>query len=244
MKHFSSTSVSIKSDDQTMVGTLFIPDHNKNEKLPSVVIYHGRGSSQKRYIDRAQHLAEHGIVALIFSFRGCGDSDGDFAEQTIVNGYHDALAGFDYLMSQNITDRERVGVWGGSYGGYQATLVSKARDFKSLLLSVPANYKDKWWDIVPESVLGDEKEAFRKSDDFFDTKAIKAIERWQKPLMVIIHENDDILPEKLTMNYYHAAKNASKKELRVIKNAPHALYDEKFRQESNRITTEWFLETL
>ncbi|MBT3249829.1 MAG: prolyl oligopeptidase family serine peptidase [Candidatus Pacebacteria bacterium] len=240
---FTIKKISIPVENQTMDGTLYTPDINK-DKFPAVVVYHGRGSSQARYTDRAEELVKSGFITLIFSFRGCGDSDGEFKDQTLEMGYQDALAAYDFLFKQDNVDKNRIGVYGGSYGGYQATLVSKEREFESLVLSVPALYKNEWWKIVPESLGEETTQKYRDGDDFADNKAIKAIEGYAGQLLLIQHELDDICPKKQTDSFFNYATLASKKEKIMMNRVGHPLMKKEDRDKSNKMTVDWFKETL
>lgn len=239
---FTIKPVFIPVKKQKMRGTLYIPD-SIEKKLPSVVVLHGRGSSQARYTDRAEALAEAGFLTLIFSFRGCGESDGDFAEQTIKMGHEDAIAGYDFLLQQDKVDKNRVGVYGGSYGGYHASLLTQHRSVNSLILSVPALYLNSEWELVPET-MKDEHQKYRNGDDFSDSIAIKAIAKYEGPLLLVPHELDDICPAKQTDAFFDHAVLASKKEKIVIDGVGHPLIEKKDREKSNKITVAWFKETL
>lgn len=240
---FKTQKVLIPIKNQKMVGTLYYPDNDK-KNLPSILIFHGRGSSLARYIDRAEALARAGFLALIFSFRGCGDSDGEFSEQTLEMGHEDALAGYDFLLKQDRVDKNRVGVWGGSYGGYLASLLTKDRSMNSLILAVPALYKDEWWDVVPESLGENATQAYRDGDDFSDNTAMKAISGYKGSLLMIQHELDEICPKKQTDAIFNNVRLASPKKIIVKKGLKHRLVEKKHIDESNRIAVEWFKETL
>ena len=229
------------SGGERIDGTIYFPEGKG--KFPGVVIYHGLGSRKDRYTDRAQVLAKNGIVTLNFSFRGCGKSGGDFKVQTVRNGMQDALSGFYHLTSYTEIDKEKIGVYGGSCGGYLAALITEKRPVKSLILSAPAIYKDEWWDRSAESIAYETSE-YRHSGENFNTKAITAIKNYPGSLLVIKHEKDEVIPERVTNAYFNQATSVQKKKMHVIKNAKHSLHDQKFRNESNKITAEWFKETL
>jgi alpha/beta superfamily hydrolase len=52
-----------------------------------------------------EKLAQAGIMTLIFDFRGCGESDGKFEDETIAMGYEDAVAGYTFLRNHELCDR-------------------------------------------------------------------------------------------------------------------------------------------
>lgn len=229
------------AEGESLDGTLYFPQGKG--KFPGVVIYHGRGSRKERYTDRAEILAKNGFLTLIFSFRGCGLSSGELKDQTIERGLQDAVLGYDHLANQEQVDQERMGIYGASFGGYLAALVTEKRPVKSLVLAAPAIYKNEWWTLTPESV-SDEAEEFRQSGGFSDSIAIQAIRNYSGSLLVIKHERDEVIPERVTSAFFNHATSARKKEMFVLKNAPHALQDKKLRDQSNQVTAEWFKETL
>lgn len=236
--------VSIPVKSEKLSGLLYIPKHIGKKKIASVVIFHGRGSSKKRYEDRGKALAEKGFLALVFDFRGCGDSDGDFSMQTISMGFEDAVAGYTFLKNHSLCDTNRLGVLGGSFGGYQAALLSGKYPITSLVLSAPAIYQDDWWNIVPETMDPERNGLYRQQSGFEKTKAIKAISRYPGKILIIKHEKDEVIPRRVTDAYYQNITNAKLKEKRVIPAAPHALHDKIFIDQSIHIVIDWFTKTL
>ncbi len=236
-------NVIIPVGNEKLSGLLYVPKL-LTRKIPSVVILHGRGSSKKRYDDRAMVIADKGILTLTFDFRGCGESDGRFIDQTIKMGFEDTLAGYDYLVSQPSCDTKRIGVLGGSFGGYQAALLAQHRPVKSLILVAPAIYQDEWWNIVPETMDPERKALYRQQADISETKAMKAIKKYSGKLLVVEHEKDELIPKSITQSYFDTATKTAKRDKQVIPSAPHALHDQVFLQQSCDIVSEWFAYTL
>src|SRR3990170_3439400 len=136
--------VKIEGKSYSLAGTLFMPDSPQN--LPAVVFYHGMVSQSKpRYNKRAEILAENGIAALTFDFRGCGESAGKIGELLISDWFNDAILTYDYLSEQSFVDKNRIGISGKSFGGYMAAMVCAKRDVKSIVLQAPAIYADSWF---------------------------------------------------------------------------------------------------
>jgi esterase/lipase len=242
--NFNAEQITIKIASEKLAGLLFIPQLINNSTLPSIVIFHGRGSSKKRYLDRAQALVEHGFLTLVFDFRGCGESDGKLIDKTNAMGFEDALAGYDFLVSHKLCDKKRVGILGGSFGGYQAALLSEKRPIHSLVLAAPDIYQDEWWNMVPETMDPERKGLYKQQSGFENTKAMKAINKYSGSILIIEHEQDEIIPQRITQSYYDNAVRAAVREKKIIYNAPHALYDQKFLTESKHIVTSLFVKTL
>ena len=91
--------VEFKVGYETLLGSLFVP--SGKGPFPGVLFFHGRGSDRIRYVPMAKKLSEHGIMGLAFDFRGCGESDGEFKNQSHKMGVEDAVAGLEFLLSQN-----------------------------------------------------------------------------------------------------------------------------------------------
>ncbi len=233
--------VEIISHNQKMIGTLFTPD-NPAGPLPAVVFFHGRGSSQKRYLPRAEKLAERGFVTLAFDFRGCGGSDGEFGKLTLEDGITDAITAYDFLLKQPHVDVNRVGINGGSYGGYLAAIISAKRIVPALVLDAPAAYKDEWLQVGYEDIPIAEVGTFRKDGDIAGTLSFSCIKLYTGNLLVIRHEKDEVIPPIVVESYVLYAKT-KRKEMIVLPGAIHRLEGESY-EKASELTVEWFINSL
>lgn len=86
---------------------------------PCVVMAHGFGGTRDSgLLPYAEAFAAAGIDALVFDYRGFGDSDGhprqDIAVRRQREDYHAALAAARHLPG---VDADRIALWGYSYAG-------------------------------------------------------------------------------------------------------------------------------
>jgi dipeptidyl aminopeptidase/acylaminoacyl peptidase len=110
-------------------GLLVYPvGYEPGQRYPLVIIVHGGPESNysngwvTRYSEPAQALAGKGYAVLLPNYRASTGYGLEFA----LAGYNDAAGkefddiadGIDYLVSAGIADKDRVGLGGGSYGGY------------------------------------------------------------------------------------------------------------------------------
>lgn len=113
-------------------GELYLPDRNS---APSMLVCHAMHSEGFRWLPLYRSFAEkacaHGFACLLFDFRGCGRSEGQFdygwGEQ------EDARAAFEFLLSRGEVDHVGAFVVGRSFGGtialYSLARESRARGF-------------------------------------------------------------------------------------------------------------------
>lgn len=93
---------------------------------PLVVIPHGGPWARNRwgYNSEVQFLCNRGYAVLQMNFRGSTGYGRRFLEASYKQWgqkmQDDITEGVEYLISQGIADRQRVAIYGGSYGGYAA----------------------------------------------------------------------------------------------------------------------------
>ncbi|RPI16458.1 MAG: S9 family peptidase [Ignavibacteriae bacterium] len=129
-----------KEDGQLIYGFLYKPkDFNPKKKHPLICFAHGAGYLQNVTTGYSPYgdnfmvntfLTSQGFLIFECDFRGSLGYGADFRSKTHKNlGYwelSDYMSGIDYLDNRGIIDREKVGIYGGSYGGF-ITLMSVFR---------------------------------------------------------------------------------------------------------------------
>lgn len=105
---------------------LTLPAGVEPHGLPAVLVVHGGPWSRDAwgYDPEAQLLANRGYAVLQVNYRGStgfGKAFMHAAEREFAGRMHDDLIdGVDWLVGQGIADPRRIGIYGGSYGGYAA----------------------------------------------------------------------------------------------------------------------------
>jgi dipeptidyl aminopeptidase/acylaminoacyl peptidase len=124
----SMTAVRYKSSDGLEIPAyLTLPKGAPAKNLPAIVLPHGGpwGRDSWGYNSIAQFLANRGYAVLMPNFRastGYGKKFLDAGNKQWGDKMQDDVTwGVKYLVAQGIADPKRVGIMGGSYGGY-ATL--------------------------------------------------------------------------------------------------------------------------
>ncbi len=111
--------VSFLSDGVRCAAWLYRPSGPATTAPPLVVMAHGLGGTRHMRLDSyARRFAQAGLAALVFDYRGFGDSEGTPRQivdvRAQVDDWHAALA---YARTELDVDRDRIAIWGTSFGG-------------------------------------------------------------------------------------------------------------------------------
>jgi dipeptidyl aminopeptidase/acylaminoacyl peptidase len=121
-------------DGRTLVGYLTVPrwaGARPTEPLPTVLLVHGGPWARSSWGFNREHqwLANRGYAVLDVNFRGSTGFGKSFVnaadQQWSKTMHHDLLDAVDWAVGEGVSDKDRVAIMGGSYGGY-ATLVGLA----------------------------------------------------------------------------------------------------------------------
>lgn len=133
--------VTFESQNQTLVGNLYLPENYKEgNKLPGVVVT-GAWTTVKEQMPAtyAVELADRGYAALIFDFRGWGESkDGIRFLENPKRKTEDINAAANYLTTRPEVDGDRVAGLGiCASAGYMSDAAASNPNIKSLALVAP-----------------------------------------------------------------------------------------------------------
>jgi dipeptidyl aminopeptidase/acylaminoacyl peptidase len=111
-------------DGLEIAATMGIPKLEPGKKYPAVIDVHGGPRSQnfRKFDVFAQVFAHNGFVILQPNFRGSTGYGKKFMEMNLKDwgggDAKDIIWGKKYLETLEYVDSERIGVFGGSYGGF------------------------------------------------------------------------------------------------------------------------------
>lgn len=115
---------------------------SEKNKVPGLVWVHGGPGGQSRlsYFALVQYLVNHGYAVLAVNNRGSSGYGKEFNHLDDKNhgdkDLKDCVAGKDFFASTGVVDMEKVGIIGGSYGGY---MVMAALTFEPEAFDVGVN---------------------------------------------------------------------------------------------------------
>lgn len=91
-----------------------------------VVLVHGSGPATREapyWAELGSHLSSHGFACLRYDKPGCGESDGDWRQQTFDDRADESLLALDAL-AREVPGVSCVGLAGGSQGGWIVLLAA------------------------------------------------------------------------------------------------------------------------
>jgi dipeptidyl aminopeptidase/acylaminoacyl peptidase len=122
MEPFSFTS----RDGLTVHGYVTFPPGVERRDLPAVLNVHGGpwGRDAWRFDPHAQFFANRGYLCVQVNFRGSTGYGKEFLNagdrEWGARMHDDLIDAVEYVVAQGWADRERIAIFGGSYGGYAA----------------------------------------------------------------------------------------------------------------------------
>jgi dipeptidyl aminopeptidase/acylaminoacyl peptidase len=195
------------SDGMQIPGQIFVPRGDAaGKKRPALLFFHGGSRRQmllgwnyRSYYHNAyamnQHLASKGYVVLSVNYRSGIGYGMEFREAlqygaTGASEFHDVLGAGLYLRGRDDVDPKRIGLWGGSYGGY-LTALGLARASDLFAAGVDFHGVHDWnvtiRNFVPEYNPLAKPEAARLA---LASSPLFSLEKWRSPVLVI-HGDDD-----------------------------------------------------
>ncbi|MBU2492322.1 MAG: S9 family peptidase [Bacteroidetes bacterium] len=240
--------ISFKSrDGLTIHGYLTVPKGKKALKLP-VVVYVHEGPWQRNvweFNSEVQFLANRGYAVLQINFRGSTGYGKDFwmagFNQWGLKMQDDITDGVNWIIDQNIADKNRIAVFGKSYGGYAALMglalspelykcgisFSGILNVADLVESIPPQYepfRDMMYEMVGNPV--DNKTELQNVSPSF------LIDKFKDPIL-IAHGDKDQRVKKYEVDRFAAALSTRNVPVNYLiqKNEGHSFKNQKNKYE-------------
>lgn len=190
------------ADGLTIHGQLFEGRQGDAAK-PAIIFVHGGPPRQMvlgwhnwSYYGNAyavnQYLANHGFVVLSVNYRmgtmyGRAFREPAHAGPMGASEYQDVVAGAKYLQSLPYVDAQKIGLWGGSYGGY-LTAMGLARNSDIFKAGVDYAGVHDWTSLLGNGVTAQVKKVA------YDASPVASIAKWKSPVLLIQADDDRNVP--------------------------------------------------
>jgi dipeptidyl aminopeptidase/acylaminoacyl peptidase len=199
--------VRFKSFDGMVIPSIYYKPHgaSSTNKVPAIIYVHGGpgGQTTRGYNAQIQLLVNAGYAVLGINNRGSsGYGKTFFAADDRKHGREplwDCIEAKNYLASLGYIDHERIGIMGGSYGGYMtaAALAFRPEAFKvgvnifgvtnwlRTLESIPP-----YWESFRKALYDEVGDPVKDKDFLVATSPLFHAKEIRKPMMVIQGAND------------------------------------------------------
>jgi len=118
--------VQFYSEGKKIAGDLYLPnDMQDQQPCPAVILCNGFAGIKELLLPAyAERLAQHGLIALIFDYRGFGDSEGERGRLVPQEQVTDIRHAMTFVQTLKEVNGEHIGLWGTSFGGANSIYVA------------------------------------------------------------------------------------------------------------------------
>ena len=200
--------VRFKSFDGLEIPAIYYQPHtaSSSNKVPALVWVHGGPGGQSRlsYFALIQYLVNHDYAILAVNHRGSSGYGKSFYKMDDQKhgdlDLKDCIAGKDFLAGSKVIDPAKIGIIGGSYGGYMvmAALTFAPEEFDAgvnifgvtnwlrTLKSIPP-----YWESYREALYTELGDPFTQdSVRLYNISPLFHADKVSKPLIVLQGTND------------------------------------------------------
>ncbi len=220
------------ADGLMIHGQLFLPDDlRRGERRPALMFYHGGSRRQmllgfhhSGYYHNAyalnQYLANKGYIVLAVNYRSGIGYGMKFREAldygaTGASEFNDVMGAGAYLRNRPDVDPQRIGLWGGSYGGYLTALgLARASDMFAAGVDIHGVHD---WNVVihgfrPDYDRGQWEEFAELA---YESSPMADVDSWRSPVLLIHGDDDRNVPfsESVDLAYHLARRGVYFEEL-------------------------------
>ena len=211
------------ADGMQIHAQLFLPRNvNDGQRHPALVFFHGGSRRQMLlgwhymlYYSNAygmnQYLASRGYIVLAVNYRSGIGYGLNFREALNYGAagaseFNDVEGAGVYLRSRPDVDPARIGLWGGSYGGY-LTALGLARASDLFAAGVDMHGVHDWNTEIPTFAAGyrpDQRGDFARKA--WESSPLSSIDTWRSPVLLIQGDDDRNVPFAETVDLAEALR--------------------------------------
>jgi dipeptidyl aminopeptidase/acylaminoacyl peptidase len=219
-----SQVVHYKSFDGEIISAfLWVPYNLKRDATnPGIVLPHGgpTGQTVDSFNRFAAALASRGYVCIAPNVRGSTGYGMEFQKANVKDlgggDLEDEVYGTKFLMATGYVDEKKIGITGGSYGGYMTLMAigkkpelwaAAVEQFGIINWMTMLEHEDPFLQEYEKSLLGD---PVKDRKVYENASPIKFIRQAKAPLLVLQGENDIRVPKEEAEQVVAIYKEAGK----------------------------------
>jgi len=211
------------ADGMKVHGQLFLPTNlDRTKRHPAILFFHGGSRRQMLlgwhymyYYRNAyamnQYLANHGYIVLSVNYRSGIGYGMEFREAlnygaTGGSEFNDVMGAGIYMRNRADVDAQRIGLWGGSYGGYLTAMgLARASDIFAAGVDMHGVHD---WNIVVRNFVPT-YDPLAKPDAArlaFESSPLSSMKTWRSPVLLIHGDDDRNVPFSETVHLVEALR--------------------------------------
>ncbi len=211
------------SDGMKIHGQLFKPAKmEKGKQYPAVLFFHGGSRRQmllgfhhRGYYHNAyalnQYLASQGYIVLSVNYRSGIGYGMEFREALNYGArgaseFNDVMGAGTYLRSRADVNPQKIGLWGGSYGGYLTALgLAKASDLFAAGVDIHGVHD---WNVVINNFVRsyDPAKQAEVAALALQSSPMPYVKDWRSPVLLIHGDDDRNVPFSETVTIVEALR--------------------------------------
>jgi len=220
-------------DGLELQGLLIRPlDEQPAARYPLILQVHGgpeahnRNGWLTRYASPGQVAAAHGYAVFVPNYRGSTGRGVAFSKMSQADyggaEFDDLVDAVDHLIALGLVDKDRVGITGGSYGGYATAWCSTyhSERFAAGVMFVGISdhiSKAGSTDIPNEAYLVHARKRLWDDWDFFLARSpIRYVEKARTPLLIMHGKNDPRVHPSQSLELYRNLKVLGQVPVRLV----------------------------
>ena len=206
---------------------------DSSKSYPVVMTQYNGPSSQsvlnKWSIDWENYFATQGYLIVCVDGRGTGGRGQDFQNVVYKNiGYYetiDQLAAANYVSSLPYVDKDRIGIYGWSYGGYETLMAISQENapYKAAVAVAPVTDWKFYDTAYTERFMQTPQE---NEDGYIQSSVLNKVNNVNCQLLIMSGTADDNVHLSNTMEYVSSlVKNGKYCDLFLFPNMNHSIYE-------------------
>jgi len=249
--------INVKLSDQlNLNGWMIKPSNFEVGKQYPLIMYQYSGPGSQQVTNKFpsgnfwwyQMLAQKGYVVACVDGRGTGFRGEEFKKMTYqqLGKYEsdDQIAAAQYFGNLDFIDKDRIGIWGWSYGGYMSSIcIAKGADvFKSAIAVAPVTNWRYYDNIYTERYMRTPQE---NSNGYDDNSPINMVDMIKGNYLLIHGSGDDNVHYQNSMEMINALIKADVTfDSEIYPNRNHGIYGGNTRYHLYKKMTTFWLEEL
>lgn len=213
-------------DGELHIHYRFIP----NKKTPLVVFASGFSvdgtESHRMFLNVADAYNKLGYATILFDYKGCGYSDGDFRDFNITSAKSDLQAVYDWAINNLDIDKSKIVIHAQSLGTAISTLTFSQKNIKNYFVywNLSANLYERYIKILGNEILSKNeicltsKGLYVKNDFLKNLKKYDILEEFKyfnHPVLFLNSGSDTVGDATLSEKAFLLNKNPLSKRLMV-----------------------------